>query len=55
MTERKAMYVVYYTIYGPLIQVAVSKAKGYTALTYKQKVFKTLESFFLKMTTKELT
>ena len=39
------MFVVYYTIYGPLIQVAVSKSKGNTALFYRQKVLKILKSY----------
>ena len=40
MSMRKFMYVVYYTIYGPALQVEVLNGKCATALLYRDKLLK---------------
>ena len=42
------MYAVFFTIYGPAIQVAVSNDKGLTAVFYWDKVLKILKLYFRK-------
>ena len=48
MNVRKVMYAVFFTIYGPAIQVVVSNDKGLTAVFYWDKVLKILKLYFRK-------
>ena len=41
----KVMYAVFFTIYGPAIQVAVPMGYSVTALFYRDKVLKNLKSY----------
>ena len=50
---RKAMYAVYYTLYGPAIQVPVPKGKGDTALFYRDEALK--KAVFSKTMAEECT
>ena len=52
---QKIMYVVYFTIYGPAIQVAVLKDKGDTALFYRNKALKKTQAVFSKPMAEECT
>ena len=46
-TDNEGYNVIFYTIYGPAIQVAVPKGKGVYALNYMDKVLKNMSNFFM--------
>ena len=51
---QKAMYAVFFTIYQPAFQVAMTKGKGITALFYRDKVSKNSSCFLKRQPKNEL-